>query len=62
MIANEEHTLLDLAQKIEAVGREHACWSQAHQAVMICTGYLRALDHIQRMNERDHRRDTARRE
>lgn len=46
-------TLLDLAQKIETLGREHPRWPQAHEPVLVLCGYLRAMHFISEVHERD---------
>jgi hypothetical protein len=35
--------LRDLAQKIEAIARNHPEWSRTHEIVLNCTGHLRAI-------------------
>lgn len=46
-----KYSLRDLASKIESVSREHPAFSQAHEIVYHCTGYLNALARIAEINQ-----------
>ena len=50
-----KHSLRDLSAQIEAVGRAHPAWSQAHRVVYHCTEYLNTLARIAEINQDDAR-------
>jgi predicted DNA-binding transcriptional regulator YafY len=48
-------SLRQLAQQIEALAREHLCWSQAHDVVHVLTGVLCARARIEEINQNEAR-------
>ena len=44
-------SLRGLAQSLEVTAREHPCWSQVHQIVVVLTGYITALARVSEVNQ-----------